>query len=929
MHSPKALFTAACALFGAALLTFQAAGATAGGAYLARMSPGFLRDINTLPLNQSYSAFVRFNSGTPEEHRALLSSLGLKAAYDFEKYAQAQFAMGPVSAFRELATRASVFYLEDNYKLQYFADTATWATRARVAQEPVSGGPYTAADGKILRGQGVTVAVVDSGLDALHPDFAGRVLHNYKVICPTADVNTDICPVPAVFVDMGQTNTDTTGGHGTHVTGIAAGSGAASTGDYPVADAAPNVKGTYTGVAPDASIIHYGTGETLAIFYANEAFQHLLDNYDSFSPRVRVVSNSYGAIGGGAYDPNSVQSALTKALVEKGAVVVFAAGNGDTLGNGGDGSADLTSPTCKDPTPGVICVANYDDGQSGSRTGSLDSSSSRGKQGDPASYPDIAAPGAGITATCLQPQPGQAVCASGLETNWQPYYGTISGTSMATPHVAGAVALIAQARPELTPEQIERLMQNTARKVASNGGYEPDPQNPGGTVNFGFGAGLLDIPAALDALNTAHPGLPASGAEITIFDGDNDPFIAGAADAVKLTMQESAAGVTPTGITYRLTLRDAADFQTATNGLTYQLQQNVDGKHFVISVKATAAAVTPAGAGGAVSASRDGNVVSFFVPYSQLGSPPVGAPIHNIAVAVYDPNNSQTPLDLAPSPANSTGATAAKQPMFGKSFTVLLEAGPGTETPCVKPGLTILTDKDDDIFDGIAPSQGNSPFYDIQKLSLSEPSGTDGSYKLAFHLKMKDLSTLPEGSSWPVSFCSPAFPACSDPNAALSDTNKYFTVRMTTLQSDKLNPGNFDPEFQILQPTANGTTQTKIAAEAESNFEANGLITIVVKASDLGLSPANAGLDKLTKFLVRIRAGRITPDNMPDSLSASGEFQTVGPTFCASKTQTVSVGGVTPAVASPAQAQNRFGGALSLSLLLPLAGIALRRSRSK
>ena len=88
--------------------------------------------------------------------------------------------------------------------------------------------------------------------------------------------------------------------------------------------------------------------------------------------------------------------------------VVWAAGN-----DGGDGSANVTNGPGADPTPGIMSVANYDDAGTGSRDNDLDSSSSRGKDGAPFTYPDISAPGANITSAC---RPYLPICATGLDT---------------------------------------------------------------------------------------------------------------------------------------------------------------------------------------------------------------------------------------------------------------------------------------------------------------------------------------------------------------------------------------------------------------------------------------------------------------------------------------------------------------------------------
>ena len=207
---------------------------------------------------------------------------------------------------------------------------------------------------------------------------------------------------------------------------------------------------------------------------------------------------------------------------------------------------------------------------------------------------------------------------------------------------------------------------------------------------------------------------------------------------------------------------------------------------------------------------------------------------------------------------------------------------PPPEFICVAPGLTILQDATGDATD-------EQPAHDVQKLSLSQPYFANGAYKVDFHLKMADLSTVQPNTFWPINFCSPAF-ACVNPDVntmAYGANNKYYTVRMST--APPATPSA--PVFEVLQPTAAGTTaasRTIIAAEPgpESNFTAAGLITIAVKASDLGLTPGGAGTQQLREFQVRIgenlgAAGTITPDNMPDSLVGTGSFIPVGNNPCA------------------------------------------------
>ena len=193
---------------------------------------------------------------------------------------------------------------------------------------------------------------------------------------------------------------------------------------------------------------------------------------------------------------------------------------------------------------------------------------------------------------------------------------------------------------------------------------------------------------------------------------------------------------------------------------------------------------------------------------------------------------------------------------------------------CEIPGLTVLTDKAGDIFDGITPNQTNSPFYDARSLAVSQPYYDNGDYKLVFTLKMQSLAQTPAGTTWPIRFCAPGVPDCTDPNAAFAATNKYFTVQMTTASSAA-------PVFQVLKPNTADANRATVVADPASNFNADGTITLVVNATDIGLTKEGAGSEKLKQFLTRIVAGQVTPDNMPDSLAGEGEIATVALNQCA------------------------------------------------
>ena len=202
------------------------------------------------------------------------------------------------------------------------------------------------------------------------------------------------------------------------------------------------------------------------------------------------------------------------------------------------------------------------------------------------------------------------------------------------------------------------------------------------------------------------------------------------------------------------------------------------------------------------------------------------------------------------------------------------------ETPCASPGVTVLTDPANDIFavagGGGTPAQSNSPFYDARSLSISQPSQPDGSFKVYFHLKMQGLASLPPNTTWPISFCSPAF-ECADVNAAVAASNKYYTLRMRT-------GPNAAPVYELLVPNAADVTRQTLMALPESGYSADGMITLVVNGSDLGLTTAGATPEPLRNFLVRIsvnaQAANPTPDNMPDGVAGAGSYTPVSNAFC-------------------------------------------------
>jgi serine protease AprX len=328
-----------------------------------------------------------------------------------------------------------------NQPLRYFLDESA----------PLIGAPRAWSELGVT-GRGVAVAVIDSGVDAMHPDlrYGSKVIQNVKVA-------PDLFGAGPLVLE-GLANTDWTSGHGTHVASTAAGTGAA-------------LAGKYRGVAPGAPVVGVGAGEALFILTALEAFDWVLQNRLKYG--IRVISNSWGTSGAfDASDPINVASRLAH---DGGLVVVFAAGND------GPGTNTL-NPYCV--APWVICVAaGHKDGVR------LADFSSRGIPGDPLHHPTLTAPGVEIAAA--RATTGFAINAffavDLLELGSDAvFYAAASGTSMATPHVSGTVALMLEANPALMPDQVKSALQATATPMPAYERHE-------------VGAGYLNAYGAVQA----------------------------------------------------------------------------------------------------------------------------------------------------------------------------------------------------------------------------------------------------------------------------------------------------------------------------------------------------------------------------------------------------------------------------------------------
>ncbi len=424
-----------------------------------------------------------------------LKSLGISKGITMRSLPVAG-ALATPAEIRALAKRPDVASIYWNAPLRYFDQQANALSGAtRTVENP---GDYGRAIP--FSGAGVTVMVNDSGIDATHQDlqFGEHVVQNVQGATNLAAYDTML---PITYVE-GMPNTDTGSGHGTHCAGIVGGTGARS-------------NGLYRGVAPGADLVGYGSGAVLLILDAVGGLDYAATNQFSFKSPIRVVSNSWGSSG--KFDPADPVSISTYELYKRGIVSVFAAGN--------DGPGEDThNPYAQ--APWVISVGASE------KDAVLTGFSSRGKRGESGTFtmadgkswtyfnePTIVAPGVDIISTrdplgALPPLEAQNDAAT-LPAAYLPFYTHMSGTSMATPHVAGIVALMLEANPRLTPAQVKDILERTATNMT-------------GRIFWEAGAGHVNVYEAVAAAAGVRADYGATVNSLRVFNS-NALLVKGAA----------------------------------------------------------------------------------------------------------------------------------------------------------------------------------------------------------------------------------------------------------------------------------------------------------------------------------------------------------------------------------------------------------------
>ena len=322
-------------------------------------------------------------------------------------------------------------------------------------------------------GQGIGIAVIDSGAAASHDDLAG----------------TSGGPRIAAFVDFvnGREAAYDDYGHGTHVAGIVAGNGFDS-------------NGARSGIAPGTHLVvlkALGADGTGYISDVIAAIDYAVANKDALNIRIINLSVATGVYESYNTDPLTVAA---RHAVEAGIVVVAAAGNNGRDPQGRTHHGGVTAPG---NAPWVLTVgASSHMGTVDRADDTIASFSSRGPTAiDRIAKPDVVAPGVGIESlsgpdSTLYSTRAAYLLPGTIATAFLPYL-SLSGTSMAAPVVTGTVALMLQANPSLTPNAVKAILQYTAQ---SSRNYDPLTQGAG----FLYAKGAVQLARYLGSPSTVE-----------------------------------------------------------------------------------------------------------------------------------------------------------------------------------------------------------------------------------------------------------------------------------------------------------------------------------------------------------------------------------------------------------------------------------------
>lgn len=469
---------------------------------------------------------------------------------------------------------------------------------------PFMGVPQMQADSQVtlgntsnpgfpVTGKGVGIGYVDTGIDATHKDLKYGTKTVQNVIQPLSettvsdaglvglpgvsigDIVNDTGFVPPIYVENQQMS-DVESGHGTFGAAVAAGTGEQS-------------GGFYGGMARGAHLVGVNSGNELGLPSVGiiGAFDYLLANQYLYN--IRVINNSWGSgLDAEGIDPNNPINVATRIAHDRNITVVFAAGNsGDT-------------PTSINPystMPWTISVAAGEKQGLGSpadfSSRGVDNGTGSDVAGMPADTtlqpnlrPDITAAGvdvksarlrgAGLTNT-LGTVPVVGNDLTTIPPAYLPYYTTSQGTSFSCPHISGLVALILEANPLLTPDEVVTILRQTA--------------NPMPFDERVVGAGYADAHNAV----RASMGLTAVPHPFNLFPDPNGPTISdpsgdqSGTDAQDIRTANFRYDAANNQLVYTL---DLASLATTTPNMSWTIQSRFGTTDVFVTAAVTETATT-------------------------------------------------------------------------------------------------------------------------------------------------------------------------------------------------------------------------------------------------------------------------------------------------------------------------------------------------
>ncbi len=340
--------------------------------------------------------------GNPKAYATEIKKQGIKVVF-VHKLIKAVTIETTPKILLDLSDKDVVIKIWEDLKVQMFLSESV----------PIINAPQVWDKG--AEGQGIVVAIVDTGVDGEHPDLEGKLK-------ATAD-----------FTGEGYFDGN---GHGTHVGGTVCGTGAAS-------------DGKYRGVAPKAELIAAKVLDSSG----SGSFSGVIAGIEwATDQKPHVMNLSLGANVAGSCDGTDPVCQAVDAAMDKGIVVCVAAGNA------GPGSSTVGTPGCAKK---VITVGASD------KSDQIAWFSSRGPTKDGRVKPDILLPGHNIVAARAKN--------TSLGNPVNEFYTSASGTSMATPHCCGVAALLLSANATLTPDQVKQKMMSTAKDLK----LDPNTQGSG------------------------------------------------------------------------------------------------------------------------------------------------------------------------------------------------------------------------------------------------------------------------------------------------------------------------------------------------------------------------------------------------------------------------------------------------------------------